>query len=280
MGIETRVSRWPGAALAGAWGAIVALVYFSPWFFSPYLIEGWKHWLKPGPIFGITAVAALLVAAFAAAFPRSITPLIRVLAATAFIYLVWRMAIPWVVYLSKLSLTPRQHYWVSQGPGSGALGLVPTSIAVLLGGRFLFGMSAREQWNGRLSFAMRDVVYGGTVGVAMSAVALASVILTGAGRVYWDPNWDGHGVNVFSNLYEEILARSLLLQVARRAGGNWFAMIWTGLVFGSMHGISWMALGFALSTWVIAWVVLRAGSLWAGWVFHQTIDVIVDSYLH
>jgi membrane protease YdiL (CAAX protease family) len=62
------------------------------------------------------------------------------------------------------------------------------------------------------------------------------------------------------------------LQVARRAGGNGFAMIWTGLVFGSMHGLTWLALGFALVTWIIAWVVLRAGSLWAGWVFHQTID--------
>ena len=90
----------------------------------------------------------------------------------------------------------------------------------------------------------------------------------------------GHGVNAFSNLYEEILARGLLLQVARRAGGNAFAMVWTGLIFGSMHGLTWMALGFAIITWIIAWVVLRAGSLWAGWGFHQAIDMIVDSLVH
>jgi membrane protease YdiL (CAAX protease family) len=280
MGIETRVSRWPGAALAGAWAAMVALAYFSPWFFSPYLIEGWKHRLTPGPIFVIVAIAAVLAGTFAAAFPRSIAPLVRVLAATAFVYLVWRMAIPWVLCLSKLHLTPEGHYWISKGPGSGMLGLLPSSIVVLLGGRFLFGMSLREQWNGRLSFAMRDLVYGGAVGVAASVFTLACVALAEPGRLAWGPNWAGHGVNVFSNLYEEILARSLLLQVARRAGGNWFGMIWTGLVFGSMHGLTWMALGFALITWIIAWVVLKAGSLWAGWVFHQTIDMIVDSYLH
>jgi hypothetical protein len=57
-------------------------------------------------------------------------------------------------------------------------------------------------------------------------------------------------------------------------------MIWTGLVFGSMHGVNWLALGLATVTWVIAWVVLRAGSLWAGWVFPQIIDVLVDSMMH
>jgi membrane protease YdiL (CAAX protease family) len=62
-------------------------------------------------------------------------------------------------------------------------------------------------------------------------------------------------------------------------------MIWTGLVFGTMHfnytmnGL-WFALGVATITWIFAWVVLRAGSLWAGWVVHQVLDVIVDSFLH
>jgi membrane protease YdiL (CAAX protease family) len=205
---------------------------------------------------------------------------VRVLAATAFVYVSWRLAILWINWLSTLSLTSYQAYWVYGGPGSGAIGLLPSAVMVLLGGRFLFGMSVREQWNGRLAFAWRDLLYGGSVGIATSAFALASAALTGAGRLAWEPNWSSHGVNVFSNLYEEILVRSLLLQVARRECGNWFAMIWTGMIFGSMHGLTWLALSFAIVTWIIAWVVLRAGSLWAGWVFHQVIDVTVDSWLH
>jgi membrane protease YdiL (CAAX protease family) len=153
-------------------------------------------------------------------------------------------------------------------------------LAILLIGWFVYGMSIREQWNGRLSFALRDLWYGGSVGVAVAAFVLGGALLKGSGRVAWEPNWAQNGVNVFSNLYEEVLARSLLLQVVRRQAGNWFGMLWTGLIFGSMHGVSWLALGFALVTWIIAWIVLRAGSLWAGWVFHQVIDVLVDSSLH
>jgi membrane protease YdiL (CAAX protease family) len=279
MGTQLYPSRWQNAALAGAWAAVTVLVYFSPWFFSPYLFEGWKHSLTPSWIFAIAAGAAFLTATFAVALPRYQVPVIRVLMVTAFVYLTWRLAIFWIAWLARLPLTPDQRYWVYQGPGSGVLGLVPTVAAILLGGRLLFGMSLREQWNGRLSFAMRDLVYGGSVGVAMSAFALGCAALAGA-SLAWAPNWAGHGVNLFSNLYEEVMARGLLLQVARRQGGDWFAMAWTGIVFGSMHGITWMALGFALVTWIIAWVVLRAGSLWAGWVFHQIIDVIVDSFLH
>jgi membrane protease YdiL (CAAX protease family) len=68
--------------------------------------------------------------------------------------------------------------------------------------------------------------------------------------------------------------------VARRQFGNWFAMIWTGLVFGLMHGYGAKALCIAVFSGVFAWVVIRAGSLWAGWIFHQTSDVLVDSFVH
>jgi membrane protease YdiL (CAAX protease family) len=254
---------------------LVVSIYFSPWFFYPNP----KHWLTRGSFLSIAGVSAGLVAVFTAIWPRHLRQSVRVLAVTAFIYLAWRLAIPWINWLAALSLTAEQHYWVSKGPGNGVLGLLPSSCAVLVGGYFLFGLTGREQWNGRLQFAPRDVIIGGGVGVVTSALAVASAAAAGA-SVYWAPNWAGHGVNIFSNLYEEVLARGLLLQVTRRAGGNWFGMIWTGLVFGSMHGVSWLGLGFALITWIIAWVVLRAGSLWAGWVFHQTIDMLADSFLH
>jgi membrane protease YdiL (CAAX protease family) len=231
-------------------------------------------------VFGLAGAGAVLAAAVSGALPRYHVGVIRVLAATAFVYMSWRLAIFWIDALSALPLSPEQAYWVYKGPGSGAFGLLPSAILVLLGGRFLFGMSIRQLWNGRLTFSWRDVQYGGSVAVALSAIVITCSALVGVGRVAWEPNWSSNGVNVFSNLYEEILVRSLLLQVARRDLGNRFALIWTGIIFGTMHGLTWLALSFALATWVIAWVVLRAGSLWAGWIFHQTIDVLVDSMVH
>jgi membrane protease YdiL (CAAX protease family) len=280
MGAPVPGCRGKGVFLAGVLGASMVLAYFSSSFYRSYLFDGGRPFVIRGYICLIAATAAVLAAAVAAAWPRSQGRVLRILAVTALVYLAWQTATVWESWLSRLALTPAQKYWVYQGPGLGTLGLLPSAVAVLLAGRFVFGMSVREQWNGRLSFALRDLWYGGSVGVAMAALALACTMLAGAGRVAWEPNWAQNGVNVFSNLYEEVLARSLLLQVVRRQAGNGFAMFWTGLVFGSMHGVTWMALGFALVTWVIAWVVLRAGSLWAGWVFHQVIDVLVDSLLH
>src|SRR5262249_1045181 len=147
---------------------------------------------------------------------------VRVLAAAAFVYLSWRLAILWINWLSTLPLSPSQEYWLYKGPGEGAVGILPSAVLVPLGGRFLFGMPLRRQCNGRLAFAWRDLLYGGGVGIALSALALACAALAGAGRLAWEPNWSGHGVNVFSNLYEENLARGLLLQVARRGGGKGF----------------------------------------------------------
>jgi len=270
-----RAPPWRCVALAAAAGATVVLVYFSPHLFGLS-----KHPLPNALIFSVAGAGAALAAATASALPRYREAVVRVLAATAFVYLSWRLGILWVDWLATLPLSPSQEYWLYKGPGEGAIGVLPSAIMVLLGGRFLFGMTIRQQWNGRLAFAWRDLLYGGGVGIAMSAFAIACAALAGAGRVSWEPNWSSHGVNMFSNLYEEILARGLLLQIARRGGGNGFAMIWTGIIFGSMHGLTWLALSFALVTWIIAWVVLRAGSLWAGWVFHQVIDVLVDSWLH
>jgi membrane protease YdiL (CAAX protease family) len=280
MGTPIQDSRGKSAVLAGVLGASVVLAYFSSSFYRDYLFASRQPFITRDWIFVIAATGAVLAAAVAVAWPRFRGSLIRILAVTALVYLIWQLATVWEFCLSRLTLTPHQKCWVYRGPGLGTLGLLPSAVAILLAGRYVFGMSLREQWNGRLSLAMRDLWYGGSVAVAMAAFLLAGAALAGAGRVAWEPNWAQNGVNAFSNLYEEVLTRSLLLQVARRRAGNGFAMFWTGLVFGSMHGVNWLALGFVLVTWIIAWIVLRAGSLWAGWVFHQVIDVLVDSSLH
>jgi membrane protease YdiL (CAAX protease family) len=275
------LSRWQATLLAGGLAAGGVLACFANVFLTPYFFPT----IRPSPpeewVLVFAGAAAAVAVAFALAWPQYQTSLLRILAVTAFVYLASKpLGIPWGAWLSALPLTNDQRYWVVRGPGGGVLGLVPTVAVVLLGGYFLFGMSLREQWNGRLTPAVRDLLYGGGAAVVVSALTLAGAAATGNGRVAWEPNWAQNGVNLFSNLYEEILVRGLLLQVARREGGKLFAIIWTGIVFGTMHQFGIPVAVMAVGGWILAWVVLRAGSLWGGWVMHQGVDVIVDSCMH
>lgn len=266
---------------AAVLGAACVLLCFANVWLGPYLSKGFRANPPLDWVLAMSAGAAISAAALAIGRPRLQASLVRVLAATAFIYLMFRpLSLPWSAWLATLPLTPDQQYWLFRGPGGAICGLLPSNAAVLLGGRYLFGMSIREQWNGRLTPALRDLIYGGGVALGLSAFFLGGAWASGNGRVAWEPNWAGHGANLFSNLYEEVLARGLLLQVTRRIGGDRFGMFWTALVFGSMHAFGWFALGVFLTTWILAWVILRAGSLCAGYVAHQGIDFLMDSMLH
>ena len=134
---------WRRVALAGTTGATVVLVYFSPWLLSPFLFKPSKHPVPNTLIFSVAAAGAVLAAAMARAFPRYRVAVVRILAVTAFVYLSWRLAIFWIDWLATLPLSSSEAYWLYRGPGSGALGLLPSAAIVLLGGRFLFGMSIR-----------------------------------------------------------------------------------------------------------------------------------------
>ena len=268
-------------AVAALLAAAAVVLCYSDVFFGAYLSKNFR----PNPpavwVIAMAGGAAVLAAAIALVWPRFRTGLVRVLAATAFVFLIYRpMAMPWSYWLSTLSLSRAEQYWVFRGPGGAIFGLLPSAIVVVLVGHYVFGVSVREQWNGRLRPSIRDLVYGGSAAALLSTVFLIGAAATGNGRVAWEPNWAGHGANLFSNLYEELLARGLLLQVCRRSGGNWFAIFWTAVVFGAMHPFGWFAVGVASTAWIIAWVILRSGSLWAGYFMHQGLDVFMDSLLH
>lgn len=274
-------SRLQNTVLAAVLAAGAVLVWLSDLFYGPYLYTGWQPKFSLTWLFALAAGVGIVAALVTVARPRAQAGVLRVLAVTVFVLASFR----WLTTLtglglSRLPLTANQHYWTIGGPGGGVLGGLPAALTVIVGGRWLFGVTLQEQWNGRLSFRWRDLAYGGLFGVVGSGLMVAGIALSGAARIAWEPNWAGHGVNLASNLYEEILARGLLLQVSRRAFGNVFAAIWTGIIFGSMHGFTWFGLGVALTGWVLALPVLWAGSLWAGWVFHQVTDVIMDSFLH
>src|SRR5262245_64691471 len=93
------------------------------------------HW-----VWAMAAAAAVLAAVAAAAQPRGGAAAVRVLAVTAFVYLIFRpLAMPWSYWLSTLPLTPDQKFWVYRGPGGAICGNLPSAVAVLVGGRYLFG---------------------------------------------------------------------------------------------------------------------------------------------
>ncbi len=80
-------------------------------------------------------------------------------------------------------------------------------------------------------------------------------------------------------MYEEVLARGLILQITRKHLGNVFAMLWTGIIFGMMHmSDPGKVVFFCLFTWLFALAVIRSGSLWSGWIVHQTGDMVNGAF--
>ncbi|WP_158552546.1 type II CAAX prenyl endopeptidase Rce1 family protein [Spirosoma telluris] len=58
-----------------------------------------------------------------------------------------------------------------------------------------------------------------------------------------------------------------------------WAVVWTSVVFGLAHGLTEKSVALALGAGLMAWAVLRAKSLWAGWTSHQLTDMVVDTFL-
>src|SRR5205807_196951 len=120
---------------------------FADVFFGPYL---WTNYRSNPPVLWVivlAAIAATSAAAVALIWPRCQTSLLGILAVTAFVYLIFRpLAMPWSFWLMTLPLGSSEQYWLVRGPGGAVCGLLPSAIAVVVGGRYLFGMSVRDQW--------------------------------------------------------------------------------------------------------------------------------------
>jgi membrane protease YdiL (CAAX protease family) len=164
------------------------------------------------------------------------------------------------------------------GPGRGLLGQLLPAILVILVGRLLFGLSLREQWSGIIAVTQRALFLGLAAGLALAALTLSAAAASG---VTFAPHLNLVDIvsNVFSNLYEEVFYRGLLLVVVARAFGPVTAVIWTSVAFGIGHGLNEKGAFIALTSGLLAFAVIRAKSLWAGWAGHQIADMIVDSML-
>ena len=162
--------------------------------------------------------------------------------------------------------------------GIGLLGLLPLALSMLLIGKYLVKMKYTEQWGGTVQFKLPSLLYGTTAGLLIVAIPLLIALSKGYD---FNPKVSAYmyGVNCVTNLYEEVIFRGLLLACCVRYWSRIAAVVWTSAVFGLAHGLNEKSILIALGAGLMAWAVLKAKSLWAGWTTHQLADMIVDTFL-
>lgn len=162
--------------------------------------------------------------------------------------------------------------------GNGLLGLLPLALALLLVGKYRLQIDYSDQWSGTTTYTLSSLTYGLIAGTLLAAIPLLIVASTGQKL---SPKIDvyRYGINCITNLYEEIICRGLLLAYCVRYWTRLWAVVWTSAVFGLAHGLTEKSIAIALGAGLLAWAVLKAKSLWAGWTSHQLADVMVDTFL-
>jgi hypothetical protein len=83
---------------------------------------------------------------------------------------------------------------------------------------------------------------------------------------------------------EELILRGYGLQLLSEAGGRWMAALVTGALFGLMHvenpgANAWGLVNTAANAVLLAWLVMRTGSLWMACAYHASWNVTGASVL-
>ncbi|GAB4031767.1 lysostaphin resistance A-like protein [Spirosoma jeollabukense] len=183
-----------------------------------------------------------------------------------------QFVIPLVGFSDKLNKVLFYDY------GNGLLGLLPLALALLFIGKYILRMDYSDQWSGTTTYTLLSLKYGLIAGLVLAAIPLLIVGSTGQ---KFSPKVDvyRYGINCVTNLYEEIICRGLLLACCVKYWTRLWAVVWTSVVFGLAHGLTEKSVALALGAGLMAWAVLRAKSLWAGWTSHQLTDMVVDTFL-
>ena len=118
-------------------------------------------------------------------------------------------------------------------------------------------------------------------GVILSAVVVVVGLALGQ-RLRFHPNAWGMAGNVFSNAYEELEYRGLLLHAGWAASGHrWGGVLISSLVFGWSHAHGSHAvprmIAAGIAGLVFALLAVRTRSLGGAWTAHQLSDMILDS---
>ncbi len=88
--------------------------------------------------------------------------------------------------------------------------------------------------------------------------------------------------NIFSNFYEELIFSVFLLISFRYTfKKSWIAIILTGLIFGFIHTQYPIHFRIVLSIagFITSWVVIKTNSIWAAWLNHMLVDVLMGLFI-
>ena len=177
-----------------------------------------------------------------------------------------------------LGLTNKLNRILFYDYGNGLLGLLPLTLAILFIGKYLLKIDYNEQWSGTTNYKLPSLKYGMISGLVLATIPLIIVASTGQ-KFSYKVDLYRYGINCITNLYEEIICRGLLLACCVRYWNKLSAVVWTSVVFGLAHGLTEKSIMIALGAGLMAWAVLKAKSLWAGWTSHQLTDMLVDTFL-
>lgn len=133
----------------------------------------------------------------------------------------------------------------------------------------------------------RGIGAGFLLGAAPVALLVAVLASTGHARVslalpapaYLLHRWLPLAIGLaLVSSQEELMLRGYGLQALAEGGGRWFAALFTGALFGAMHagnpGANVLGvLNTAANAVLLAWLVLRTGSLWIACAYHTGWNV-------
>jgi membrane protease YdiL (CAAX protease family) len=142
-------------------------------------------------------------------------------------------------------------------------------------------LASPRRWLGFGPEPLRALRWGAIAGVALSALVVIVGVALGE-KLRWHPDgWKIAG-NVFSNYYEEISYRGLIMQGAWAATGSRIgAVVISSAAFGwsHAHGSHAMlrAIAAGIAGCVFGGLAVRTRSLGGAWTAHQVSDMILDS---
>jgi membrane protease YdiL (CAAX protease family) len=123
--------------------------------------------------------------------------------------------------------------------------------------------------------------WGVVIGVALSAAVVVVGVALGE-KVHFHPDgWKMAG-NIFSNYFEELIYRGLLLQAAwAMTGSRIGGVVLSSALFGWSHAhgshAAFMAVAASVAGLVFGLAAIRTRSLGGAWTAHQISDMILDS---
>ena len=122
----------------------------------------------------------------------------------------------------------------------------------------------------------------GLAGTLILCIFTVLVWVFAGGKFQFTVNFYSIFGNIFSNLYEEVVYRALLLPAALLLLRNkWLALLVPTIIMAATHAnYPWyLQLCVGLASLVMSLAYYETGNLFAPWLIHQLSDMVLDSIL-